>query len=262
MKVIEQTTTRLTLQHRPVPLWITGVLLAIGSVGLLVYLIGFQPVSLSFTCKRLAPTQTSCELKHATWIGRTSSQKLYNPQGATLIRRSGGRGGPTYYVAISTEMAQVSLLANPDRGYPGQQQTIQQINQFVSNPGQSTLAIHQTNRTSTNLLSLMGVTGLIGGILTVSLNPMVTCTFYKSLKKVVLERKNWFGVRSITERPLDTILAIELETKQVKKQKLYRAVLFLSSAERLPINQDYTNAHTVRVAVDRIEEFLGIKPGL
>ncbi|HEY9616405.1 MAG TPA: hypothetical protein V6C64_06175 [Microcoleaceae cyanobacterium] len=262
MKVIEQTATRLTLQHRPVPLWTTGVLLAIGSVGLLIYLIGFQTVSLYFTCKRLASTQTSCELKQSTWIGRSQTQQLYNPGGATVIRRSGGRGGPTYRVMISTETAQVSFLSNADGGYAAQQATADQINQFISTPKQTTLTVHQTSRNSTNLLSLLGIAGLIGGIVIVGINPMVTCTFYKSLKKVVLERKNWFGVRSTIERPLNTVLTIEIEEKQVKKRQLYRAVLFLSSAERLPLNQDYTSGYAVRSTVKSIQLFLGLETNL
>lgn len=262
MKVIEQTATRLMLQHRPLPLWTTGVLLAIGGMGFLVYLVGFQPVSLYFTCKRLAPTQASCDLKQVTWIGRTQTQKLYNPGGATVIRRSGGRGGTTYRVAVSTEVAQVSLLSNADGGYAGQQAIADQINQFASNPGQATLSVYQSSRTSTNLLSLMGLAGLIGGTLMISLNSMVTCTFYKSLQKVVLERKNWFGVQSTIERPLNTLFTIEVEEKQFKNRKLYRAVLWLSSAERLPINQDYTSEHIVRSVVNSIQLFLGRESNL
>lgn len=256
MKVIEQTATRLTLQHRPVSVWTTGLLLAVGCAGLLVYLVGFQTVSLHFTCKRLAPTQTSCELKHMTWIGRTQIQKLYNPSRAAVIRRSGSRGGPTYRVVISTEAAQISLLTNADGGYPGQQTIADQINQFVGDPGQVTLSVSQHNRIMTNYLSMMGLAGLIGGILMISLNSMVICTFYKSLKKVVLERRNWFGVRSTIERPLNTILTIEVEEKRVKNRTLYRAILLFHSAERLPINQDYTSEHAVRAAINSIQLFL------
>lgn len=191
-----------------------------------------------------------------TWIGMTQTQKLYNPRGASVVRRSGGRGGPTYRVVISTEATQVSLLPNADGGYPGQQTIANQINQFVSNPEQTTVSIAQHNRMMTNYLSLMGIAGFISGMLMLSLNSMVTCTFYKSLKKVVLERKNWFGVRSTIERPLNTILTIEIEEKRIKNRHLYRAVLMFYSAERVPINQDYTSEHAVRATVSSIQLFL------
>ncbi|MBG1269488.1 hypothetical protein F8S12_25460 [Nostoc sp. WHI] len=86
-------------------------------------------------------------------------------------------------------------------------------------------------------------------------SPVTTCTFYKSLNQVFIERKSLRG-NKIIEHPLENILRFDIQEKQFKYSKLYRVVIVLKSGQEIPINPQYTGEKRIRDAVSRIHLFL------
>ncbi|QLE44883.1 hypothetical protein FD723_23600 [Nostoc sp. C052] len=86
-------------------------------------------------------------------------------------------------------------------------------------------------------------------------SPATTCTFYKSIDKVFIERKSLRG-NQIIEHPLESILRFDIQEQQYKYSKVYRAVIMLKSGEEIPINPQYTDEKSIRYAVSRILSFL------
>ncbi|AHJ28298.1 hypothetical protein PN465_14145 [Nodularia spumigena CS-584] len=86
--------------------------------------------------------------------------------------------------------------------------------------------------------------------------PVSNCIFYKSLNQVFIERKS-LRVQQIIEEPLKNILRVDIQDKQFKYGKRYRAVIVLQSCDEIPINPEYTDEKSVRYAVFRINSFLG-----
>ncbi|MBD2526377.1 hypothetical protein H6G86_29135 [Nostoc sp. FACHB-133] len=86
-------------------------------------------------------------------------------------------------------------------------------------------------------------------------SPVTTCTFYKSIDKVFVERKSLRG-NQVIEYPLENILCFDIQEKQYKYSKLYRAVIVLKSCKEIPINPQYTDERSVRYTVSRILSFL------
>lgn len=86
-------------------------------------------------------------------------------------------------------------------------------------------------------------------------SPVTTCTFYKSLEQVFIERKSLRG-NKIIEHRLENILRFDIQEKQYKYSKLYRAVIVLKSFKQIPINPQYTDEKSIRYVVYRIHLFL------
>lgn len=59
-------------------------------------------------------------------------------------------------------------------------------------------------------------------------SPVTICTFYKSIDKVFIERKS-LRVNEVIEHPLENILRFDIQEKQFKYSKAYRAVIVLKS---------------------------------
>ncbi|MBD0304121.1 MAG: hypothetical protein ICV85_18740 [Tolypothrix sp. T3-bin4] len=86
-------------------------------------------------------------------------------------------------------------------------------------------------------------------------SPVTTCTFYKSIDKVFIERKS-LRVNQVIEHPLENILRFDIQEKQFRYSKLYRAVIVLKFFKEIPINPQYTDERSIRYAVSRIHSFL------
>lgn len=255
MKVLEHTANRLKLQHVPIGQWVSGGLAVTFSLAGLVYLVGVKPVSATLHCRHISSTQTSCELRQFTWAGGMQTHKIYDLQSATVVSRLSGRRSRAYHVELFNGVHGIAFLTDADGGRTLQETIAAQINQFLSTPDQTALQLQQSGRTQACLYSLLGLFGLGSGVV-MSRVPATVCTFYKRLNKVVLERKRWCGSKQTIERSLQQVQGVEIEEKRVKYGKMYRSVLVLNSAERLPLNPDYTPEKDVREATYQIQKFL------
>jgi hypothetical protein len=217
----------------------------------------FSSASASLTCHRPSSTQINCELKRYNLLGFSQTLKVFDPYGAEVITHSGGRGGRTYQVMISTPYHPIPLMAQSTSNQQDNQNATNQINQFVTS-GQSSLSVQQEARGNQFLFSLFAlVTAGIGVFEGAS--PITTCTFYKQvMNKVAIARRGLRGNLNI-EYPLSKIQRVEMQERKQRGGTVYRAVLVLETQERIPIHQEYTSEQKVRSVVYSINRFLESK---
>jgi hypothetical protein len=141
------------------------------------------------------------------------------------------------------------------QSYKDNQRVAQEINNFLGS-GKGSLLVQQNQRNFLFFVNLFMLILTADGIF-LATKPVSNCTFYKSLNQVFIERKSCLRGQQIIEEPLENILRVDIQDKQFKSSKLYRAVIVLKSYEEIPINPEYTNEKSVRYAVFRINSFLG-----
>jgi hypothetical protein len=177
--------------------------------------------------------------------------KIFDPQEAYIITKTGSKGGKTYQVMIFTPFGDLALLSHVS--YQDNQEITFKINNFL-NSGQTSLLVQQNQRNYLFFLILfIFIMMAIAAFFATS--PVTTCTFYKSIDKVFIERKS-FRVNEIIEHPLENIMRFDIQEKQFKYSKLYRAVIVIKFFKEIPINPQYTDERSVRYAVSRILLFL------
>lgn len=107
------------------------------------------------------------------------------------------------------------------------------------------------------VFALIALAIAVGALLRASID---TCTFYKSLQKVVLERKRLFETQ-IIEYPLHTISQVAVREYPGRwGRRFYRAVLVLRSAAEVPIHQDQVSDRQIHHIVEEANRFLDNKP--
>ncbi|MEA5602610.1 hypothetical protein [Nostoc sp. UHCC 0252] len=251
MKVVEETRTRLQLKHRPLRYWFIGWCIFTVCLSFLIYCLFFESASVKITCDRLSSSQINCELKRFTLLGSMEKMKIFDPQEAYILTKTHSKGGKTYQVLILTPFGDFPLLSHVS--YQENQKITFKINNFI-NSGQTSLLVQQNQRDYLFFLILF-VLIMMAISAFFATSPVTTCIFYKSIDKVFIERKS-FRVNEVIEYPLENILRFDIQEKQFKYSKLYRAVIVLKFFKEIPINPQYTDERSVRYAVSRIHSFL------
>jgi hypothetical protein len=177
--------------------------------------------------------------------------KMFDLQEAYILTKTGSKGGKTYQVIIVTPFRDFALLSNIS--YQENKEVVLKINNFI-NSGQTSLLVKQNQRNylfffSLFILIMMAIAAYF------ATSPVTTCIFYKSIGKVFIERKS-LRVNEVIEYPLENILRFDIQEKQFKYSKLYRAVIVLKFFQEIPINPQYTDERSVRYVVSRILLFL------
>lgn len=262
MKIVEETRTRLRLQHRPVNKWLSGACLFIGCWGFLIYCIFFEFASARLTCDRGARVlgdrplsdQLNCELRRSSLLGRKERLRIFDIQEAYVQTTRHSKGGRSYDAIIVTPLGNRQLISN--LSYQENQQVVQQINNFIYSEQQSLFVSKNQFGFLFFVILFTLVVMAIGAFLATA--PVSNCTFYKSMNKVFIERKCLRG-QKIIEEPIEKILRVDIRDKQFKYSKRYRAMIVLQSYEEIPINPEYTDEKSVRYAVSRINSFLNVR---
>lgn len=251
MKIVDETRTRLQIKHQPIAYWFSGGIILIASLSFLIYCIFFESASASLTCKRPQANQTNCELKRFNLLGFTDKRKIFDPQEAYIQKHTGSKGGTTYKIIIVTPLDEYPLLSH--LSYEKNQELAGEINNFIHSQ-ETYLSIHQNQRNYVLffIMFMLTATG-IGAFLVTT--PVSNCIFYKSLNKVLIERKGLRAQESI-EYPLASISRFDIQDKQFKSSRLYRAVMIVNLIQEIPINPQYTDEKSVRYVISRINYFL------
>ncbi|MEH2142736.1 hypothetical protein [Nostoc sp.] len=251
MKIVEETRTRLQLKHRPLRYWFSGWCIFTICLSFLIYCLVFDSASVKLTCDRFSPNQINCELKRFNLLGSMDKLKMFDLQEAYILTKTGSKGAKTYQVMIMTPFGDFALLSHIS--YQENQEVVFKINDFI-NSGQTSLLVQQNQRNYLFFLNLF--TLIIMAIAAYfATSPVTTCTFYKSINKVFIERKS-LRSHKIIEHPLEYILRFDIQEKQYKYSKLYRAVIVLKSFKEIPINPQYTDENSIKYAVSRIYSFM------
>jgi hypothetical protein len=177
--------------------------------------------------------------------------RMFDPSEAYILTKTGSKGSKSYQVIIVTPFKDFPLLSH--LSYEQNQEFTLKTNDFI-NSSKTSLLVQQNQRNylfflSLSILIIMAIAAFF------ATSPVTTCTFYKSIDKVFVERKSLRG-NQVIEYPLENILCFDIQEKQYKYSKLYRAVIVLKSFKEIPINPQYTDERSVRYAVSRILSFL------
>ncbi len=182
---------------------------------------------------------------------------MFDLQEAYILTKTGSKGGKTYQVVIVTPFGYFALLSHVSS--QDNQEVIFKINDFI-NSGKTSLLVQQNQRhylffLSLFLLIMIAMPTAVNYAAFFATSPVTTCTFYKSIDKVFIERKS-LRVNQVIEHPLENILRFDIQEKQFRYSKLYRAVIVLKFFKEIPINPQYTDESSIRYTVSRIHSFL------
>ncbi|MFQ4142619.1 hypothetical protein [Chlorogloeopsis sp. ULAP02] len=240
------------MKHLPIGHWWQGgLLLTFGLIGIF-YGIFYTPISASLKCDRPAPSQINCELRRFYVLRGMEKLRIYDPQQANVITTSGSKGYKKHKVVIVTAIKEFEFLPSSS-SHKNNQQVASQINNFIYSQQQS-LFLSQHYWYDYSFLVFTIIVFLGFGIFFVT-TPIVECTFYKSLNKVIIERKG-LRTRQVLEYPLINISRVDIQEKKVRYVKFYRPVLVLISLEQIPIHKDYTNEINTQNSIHSIRSFL------
>jgi hypothetical protein len=252
MKIVEETRTRLQLKHRPLRYWFSGWCFLILCLSFLIFCLVSDSASLSLSCIRPSSNQINCELKRFNLLGSMEKLKIFDLQEAYILTRTSRKGSNIYQVIIVTPFGDFGLLWHID--YQEDEEVVLKINNFI-NSRQTSLLVQQNQRNYLFFLTLFILIMMAVAAYFATL-PVTTCTFYKSLQKVFIERRSWCG-NEIIEHPLESILRFDIQEKQYKYSKLYRAVIVMKSYQEIPINPQYSDEKSIKYVICRIHSFLG-----
>ncbi|MEH2319756.1 hypothetical protein [Nostoc sp.] len=250
MKIVEETRTRLQLKHRPLGYWFSGGCIFTICLSFLIYCLVFDSASVKLTCvvyrrkHRISPNQINCELKRFNLLGSMEKLKMFDPQEAYILTKTGSKGSKSYQVMIVTPFRDFALLSHAS--YQENQEVVFKINDFI-NSGQTSLLVEQNQRNYLFFLNLFTLI-IMASAAFFATSPVTICTFYKSIDKVFSERKS-LHINEVIEHPLENILRFDIQEKQFKYSKAYRAVIVLKSFKEIPINPQYTHESSIRYAV-------------
>ncbi|MEH2162133.1 MAG: hypothetical protein V7K38_14080 [Nostoc sp.] len=142
--------------------------------------------------------------------------KMFDPQEAYILTKTGSKGGKTYQLMILTPFGDFALLSHVS--YQDNQEVTFKINDFI-NSGQTSLSVQQNQRNSLSFLILfilimMAMPTAVNYAAFFATSPVTTCTFYKSINKVFIERKSLRG-NQVIEHLLENILRLDIQEKQL-----------------------------------------------
>jgi hypothetical protein len=251
MKIVEETRTRLQLKHRPLRYWFSGCCFFILCLNFLIYCLVFDSASLSLSCIRPSSNQINCELKRYNFLGSMEKVKIFDPQEAYILTKTGSKGGKTHQVIIVTPFGDFPLLLRIS--YQEHEEVVLKINNFI-NSRQTSLLVQQNQRSYLFFMSLF-ILIMMAIAAYFATSPVTTCTFYKSINKVFIERKSFRG-NQVIEHPLENILRFDIQEKQYKYSKFYGIIIVLKSGEEIQINPEYTDEKSIKYVVSRILSFV------
>jgi hypothetical protein len=256
MKIVEETHTRLKIQHRPVSEWCAGGFMFILFFGLLTYSLFFEYAAASLSCQRVSTSQINCDLRRSSLLGRRERLRIFDISNAYVKSRRSHRSS-YHEVIIQTPVGNRSMVSNQTR--QDNQRVADEINRFVFS-NQPYLLVQQNQRNYLFFTNIFFLCMIVYSYFSIT-KPVSNCTFYKSLNQLYIEHQGLRG-KKIIEEPLENILRVDIQDKQFKHGKRYRAVIVLQCYTEIPINPEYIDENTVRNTVFRIQDFLGYEAKL
>ncbi len=247
MRILEQAHHRLVLRHRPIRSWIAGGILAALGFGTTAFLTQL-PIATTLQCDRIQFDFVLCHLTSSTWIGLKRQHTIADVRSVEIAERR-VKGGVQPYLVLATLTESVEIPNSQN-----QVSSVDDIQAFLSSPQDSALTLHY-NQPLVLLLVLLPFIHL-GIAVYLLMMPLVTCTFYQTIHKVVIERQRFGNIRT-SEHPLHAVYQVEVEEVRLKNGKGYRIVLWLEETGRLRLTRDCSNQFKQTHAIAQsIREFL------
>jgi hypothetical protein len=254
MRVVRQTSTRLTLRLVPWLLWLVGgIFTGVGStVGVAV---GGETV---LRCDRTSPP-AQCQLSSFNLLGHRRDQAfdIASLQGAEVQTSYNSDGDTTYRVVILTGQGPIPFTESYSSGLANYRQQASEINQFVQMPTTPSLHLHQSNAWF-GLIFLIGFGG-VGLAIVLFGGKVMTCDFDKSMGQLTLTQRGLLGAKTI-QHPLHHLSGLRLEQSRGSKGGYtYRLALLLKSGETLPLTSYYDSGRRGKEKMaEQVCNFLGL----
>ncbi|MGB3491969.1 MAG: hypothetical protein WBA57_04535 [Elainellaceae cyanobacterium] len=251
MKIVEQSTYRLTLRLRPWVIWSFSAMF-IGC--------GLLPIALTskqeLTCDR-APAPGQCELQGQKLFGNATLKTFQLPQiqRAVLESSRDSDGDPTYRVVLLTEAGKVPFMSEYQSGRSRHQDNADKINAFLQNSEQLSLYVEHDDRWSYLLVLLISSgTGLI---LLLLMGQVVICDLDRQSDTLLITRRGLLGTK-ILEHPLGKISGVVVQASPgVDGGGTYRICFILASDEEVPVTAYYSVGRKDKwQTVELIRQFL------
>ena len=236
MKVLEQNSNRLVYKRQKNFITLAFIMVwgfSHGGTSFIISLCTFVFSGVEvLTCKRVEPTQVNCKLTRSTYMGWKEEQSILLNQvtGARVNEETDSEGNKSYKVVLLSRQSEVVLLNNnPDNA--------SRINIFVRDTNTTSLKVKQDNRWNTisTIFGFLFLTALGFGAMFWSFYETITSytyTFDRTLKKFILQRKNWL-INQVEEYPLQGMEVKIQERVTSDENKLYRVSLLLNKSKRL-----------------------------
>jgi hypothetical protein len=228
MKVTERTHTRLTLHHKPIQVWfVSSLFAAICLVGTCLWLT--EPALTRLECQRIQANYVTCQIHRSTVLNFENHQAINN---VISVQESSRRSGKTwiYFLSLTTPSAQVAI-SNTER----QTESLAQIAAFLNNPRSTSFKI--TYHRAIPIEQFIFASFFFLATLYFLATPIVTCTFYRSLQKLIIEKRSVLGKRE-QEYSLHDVQFVMIEEKKTRNGKLYFVVLWMKNNQRLRLPQE------------------------
>lgn len=241
MKIISQTPTELTLEARPIALWLIGAVL--GLQGL--FVIGsalIYPAADTLSCTRTASKQVNCQLTSITLFGQQNTRSIRLVKGAK-VSESWGWGSKLARANLQTAEGEVKLASMP---IWTAKFTVNQVNKFLASPSTPTLQIDEDIRRDRAIIVGFSLIWIASAFY-LGLSPVLTSTFYKHpcfLKQI---KQNLLGTKAIEQ---SISLPAPLEVKYYHRRG-YRLML-----GNLPISTDSLSKKSLENTAQTIQDFL------
>jgi hypothetical protein len=234
MRVIQETTHRLTLQLRPWGLWILG-----GIFGLVGLIPSFFLGSQRLVCDRL-PAPGHCDLTQATlWQRRTQTWPLADLKAAEIETSSDDEGDPLYRIVLQRKEGSIPFRDYYSSDALWHKTRAARINQFLQDPTEPQLVLEHHDFWFPFLFGagFLGVGLLIIGVF----GEIITADFDKSTHQFTLTRRGLQGTQRVTH-PLSSIVRLRIESDRSSKgSKTYCLHLVLSSGESLALTPYFSS---------------------
>lgn len=257
MKVIHQTSNKLTLQFRP---WFKWMLVSVFNFCGIVCLLAMLATTWdTFDCHRNLsfPTQGQCALTHHSWITkRQRSWQLEQIQGIKIEPEGFHRNGsPRYRIDLHTtkEIVTIADRNSTDRS----PKMAEKIRQFLNHSQQSSLKIQQDQRPYILFCVLLCLA--FAGLFNV-LGEEVTLEISRYIQQLTLRRRNLLGTRTIAY-PLDQIADVIVQKQRGGKfGPMGRLAIVLKDGKKIIVHSydRYSTEASSCASAARIDHFLGL----
>ena len=264
MKIVEQTSKKLTLHNAALGAWIFGSVIA--SIGIFIPLFCAGKTMHLFSCDRTSANEGSCEIQE---INRWGKQKpkilpLNELKGANVETHvtydKKGREIISYRVYILTGNEDIYFIGSSERHYLDS--VVNQITEFINNSTEPDLRIRTVSDNSIVMYIIGGVLGVVS--IALLLADVIICSFDKASGTFYIKKQGIRGKRVKSERNIN-ISDIRIEesnrwqNKQTGKTHItYKLSLVLKSGESLFLDSGSSRENYMEIN-DNIRQTINIK---
>ncbi len=249
---IEERSGQLILSTKPSQVGlIFGILLVVMGLGLSLRTGGDTTLS----CER---ANNRCELTRPRWLSQeteTIGIALDQMQEAGLqLSSSSSSSSDNYRIVIATSRQDIPLVRYYSSGTSGKLQYVDQINRFLQDPNQTSLALVYSDRwLAWVMFAALGSPGLILLVVASSANQF---TFDRLMGSLHIERRRLWG-RQEQSLPLAEIEAAEIVRKKGSKGKVSYLLQLHTPHQTIGIHRDRHHPKVEELA-RRIQTYLGL----